>query len=152
MERAVSLCAYIHKNRKSAVFFCCKCKGTLRKSVRSFYLIFIYLRLAVRVCMFLYLREPHALLFIPRKPGLIDTQPVPCFGRQPIHHFVTVFRHFCSSFRNTKDHPMQPFISSRIRLFISTAYSSGSSFETLSANPLTISARASSSLIPLDIR
>ena len=49
-------------------------------------------------------------------------------------------------------YPILPFISRRIRLFISTAYSSGSSFDTLSANPLTRSALASSSLMPLDIK
>ena len=45
-----------------------------------------------------------------------------------------------------------PFISSRIRLFISTAYSSGSSFDTGLAKPETIIVRASSSLIPRLIR
>ena len=49
-------------------------------------------------------------------------------------------------------HPMLPFISRRIRLFISTAYSSGSSLDTVSANPLTIIALASSSDTPRDIR
>ena len=49
-------------------------------------------------------------------------------------------------------YPMLPFISRRIRLFISTAYSSGSSFETSSANPLTMHALASSSVMPRDIR
>ena len=49
-------------------------------------------------------------------------------------------------------HPMAPFISMRMRLFISTAYSSGSSLETFSAKPLTISAFASSSDRPLLIR
>ena len=49
-------------------------------------------------------------------------------------------------------HPMAPFISILIRLFISTAYSRGSSFETLSAKPLTIMALASSSDMPLLIR
>ena len=48
---------------------------------------------------------------------------------------------------------MLPFISRSIRLFISTAYSNGSSFDTLLAKPLTIIDRASSSLIPaMDIR
>ena len=36
--------------------------------------------------------------------------------------------------------------------FISTAYSNGSSFDTLSAKPLTIMALASSSEMPRDIR
>lgn len=49
-------------------------------------------------------------------------------------------------------YPMLPFISRRIRLFISTAYSNGSSFDTLSAKPLTIMALASSSEMPRDIR
>ena len=48
--------------------------------------------------------------------------------------------------------PMLPFISRRMRLFISTAYSTGSSLETLSAKPLTIIALASSSLMPRLIR
>ena len=48
--------------------------------------------------------------------------------------------------------PIAPFISMRIRLFISTAYSRGSSLETFSAKPLTISALASSSESPLLIR
>jgi len=45
-------------------------------------------------------------------------------------------------------HQSVPFISSWMRLFISTAYSSGSSLLTGFANPLTIMARASASLIP----
>ena len=44
-------------------------------------------------------------------------------------------------------YPILPFISSLIRLFISTAYSMGSSLDTLSAKPLTMSALASSSLM-----
>ena len=44
--------------------------------------------------------------------------------------------------------PILPCISNLIKLFISTAYSRGSSLDTLSAKPLTIMALASSSLMP----
>ena len=49
-------------------------------------------------------------------------------------------------------YPIAPSISSLMRLFISTAYSSGSSLETGSAKPFTIIVRASSSEIPRLIR
>ena len=49
-------------------------------------------------------------------------------------------------------YPIAPSNSKLIKLFISTAYSSGSSFEIGYANPLTIIAFASSSEIPLDIK
>ena len=45
-------------------------------------------------------------------------------------------------------YPIAPSISSLIRLFISTAYSSGSSLEMGSAKPFTIIVRASSSEMP----
>ena len=49
-------------------------------------------------------------------------------------------------------YPIAPSISSLMRLFISTAYSRGSSFETGSAKPFTIIVRASSSGMPRLIR
>ena len=51
-----------------------------------------------------------------------------------------------------KNYPIAPSNSKLIKLFISTAYSSGSSFEIGYAKPLTIMAFASSSEIPLDIK
>ena len=50
-----------------------------------------------------------------------------------------------SFIKNAPSQPMLPFISRWIRLFISTAYSTGSSLAMGSAKPPTISARASSS-------
>ena len=81
------------------------------------------------------------------QPGCIHFQPVPRQSGKPVdgHCFIC---HTPNSFA----HPMLPFISRRIRLFISIAYSSGSSLETLSAKPLTIMARASSSGMPRLIR
>ena len=93
--------------------------------------------------------------FIPFDHGFVYIQPVPRLDRELIHDQAILglhrFFHRFSSFRK-RCQPMLPFISRRIRLFISKAYSSGSSFDTLSANPLTIQALASSSLIPRDIR
>ncbi len=103
--------------------------------------------------LFLPLR-PEAGLFqgaglrlFPGERRLIHAQKVPGPGgklidQNRITHIQTPF----------PVQPMLPFISRRIRLFISTAYSTGSSLETLSAKPLTISARASSSLMPRLIR
>ena len=78
---------------------------------------------------------------------LIHTKPVPCLRGQSVDGHIIFFFHILSSL-----YPMLPFISRRIRLFISTAYSNGSSFDTLSAKPLTIMALASSSEMPRDIR
>ena len=86
-------------------------------------------------------------VLIPEKRRFVDAQPVPGAGRELVD--PNRFAHDDNSFL---DQPMLPFISRRMRLFISTAYSSGSSLETLSAKPLTISARASSSLMPRLIR
>ncbi len=93
--------------------------------------------------------------FVPFNHSFIHIQPVPRPDRELIHG-QAIFRihrffHCLSSFRK-RCQPMLPFISRRIRLFISTAYSTGSSLDTLSAKPLTISARASSSDIPRLIR
>ena len=49
-------------------------------------------------------------------------------------------------------YPIVPSNSSSIKLFISTAYSTGSAFEIGFANPLTINALASCSDSPLDIK
>ena len=84
---------------------------------------------------------------IPRDGRFVDLEMVPRSGRQFVDDQLFTRIHDIPSFRNVGQ-PMLPFISRRMRLFISTAYSSGSSLETLSAKPLTISARASSSLMP----
>ena len=73
---------------------------------------------------------------------VVDVQAMPGGGG----HRVRVF------YREGSHYPMAPSISSLIRLFISTAYSSGSSFDTGSANPFTIIVRASSSDTPRLIR
>ena len=79
--------------------------------------------------------------------GFVHVQSVPGGGRQGIDCKGIFFCHTATSHQ-----PMLPFISKRIKLFISTAYSSGSSLDTSSAKPLTIMARASSSLSPRDMR
>ena len=93
--------------------------------------------------------------FVPFNHSFIHIQPVPRPDRELIHDQSIIrfhgFFHRFSSFRK-RCQPMLPFISRRIRLFISTAYSTGSSLDTLSAKPLTISARASSSDMPRLIR
>lgn len=73
---------------------------------------------------------------------VVDVQALPGRGG----HRVRVF------YREGSHYPMAPSISSLIRLFISTAYSSGSSFDTGSAKPFTIIVRASSSDTPRLIR
>jgi len=85
----------------------------------------------------------------PRHPnhGFIHFQPVPGLCRKPVDCDRLIL--FCHKLLL---YPMLPFISRSIRLFISTAYSNGSSFDTLLAKPLTIIDRASSSLMPRDIR
>ena len=80
--------------------------------------------------------------------GLIHLQPAPSGDR----HRVDLLKGGSSGVRGLFHYPIAPSISSLIRLFISTAYSSGSSLETGLAKPLTIMVRASSSEIPRLIR
>ena len=91
--------------------------------------------------------QPHSrVIYLQPVPGQRGKRIDPC-------HFCICIcncHFFLPASRSAQ--PIDPFISSLIRLFISTAYSRGSSLETLSANPLTIMALASSSLIPRDIR
>ena len=76
--------------------------------------------------------------------GKVYAQVVPGRHRQTVHvHIHTML---------LPSQPMLPFISRWMRLFISTAYSSGSSLAMGSAKPPTISARASSSEMPRLIR
>ena len=80
--------------------------------------------------------------------GLVHFQPAPgCRG-----HRVDLLERGSSGVGFLFHYPIAPSISSLIRLFISTAYSSGSSLETGLAKPLTIMVRASSSEIPRLIR
>ena len=69
---------------------------------------------------------------------VVDVQAMPGGGG----HRVRVF------YREGSHYPMAPSISSLIRLFISTAYSSGSSLDTGFAKPFTTRVRASSSAMP----
>ena len=80
--------------------------------------------------------------------GLVHLEPAPCGGR----HRVDLLERGGSGVGFLFHYPIAPSISSLIRLFISTAYSSGSSLETGLAKPLTIMVRASSSEIPRLIR
>ena len=80
--------------------------------------------------------------------GLVHAQPTPSGSR----HRVDLLKRGSSGVRGLFHYPIAPSISSLIRLFISTAYSSGSSLETGLAKPLTIMVRASSSEIPRLIR
>ena len=82
------------------------------------------------------------------KLGLVHLEPTPSGGR----HSVDLLKCGSSGVRGLFHYPIAPSISSLIRLFISTAYSSGSSLETGLAKPLTIMVRASSSEIPRLIR
>ena len=82
------------------------------------------------------------------KLGLVHVQPTPSGGR----HRINLLERGCSGVRGLFHYPIAPSISSLIRLFISTAYSSGNSLETGLAKPLTIMVRASSSEIPRLIR
>ena len=76
--------------------------------------------------------------------GLVHLQPAP----GSCGHRVDLFKRGSSGVRGLFHYPIAPSISSLIRLFISTAYSSGSSLETGLAKPLTIMVRASSSEMP----
>ena len=80
--------------------------------------------------------------------GLIHLQPAPSGSR----HRVDLLKGGSSGVGFLFHYPIAPSISSLIRLFISTAYSSGSSLETGLAKPLTIMVRASSSEMPRLIR
>ena len=80
--------------------------------------------------------------------GLVHLEPAPSGGR----HRVDLLERGGSGVRGLVHYPIAPSISSLIRLFISTAYSSGSSLETGLAKPLTIMVRASSSEMPRLIR
>ena len=80
--------------------------------------------------------------------GLVHLQPAPCGSR----HRIDLLKGGSSGVGGLIHYPIAPSISSLIRLFISTAYSSGSSLETGLAKPLTIMVRASSSGIPRLIR
>ena len=82
------------------------------------------------------------------KLGLVHSQPTPSGGR----HRINLLERGGSGVRGLFHYPIAPSISSLIRLFISTAYSSGSSLETGLAKPLTIMVRASSSEMPRLIR
>ena len=80
----------------------------------------------------------------PRKPlgygEIINPEPVPCRHGDTAEYIL-----HCH-------HPIVPSSSILTKLFISTAYSSGSSFAIGSTKPRTIIARASSSSIPRLIR
>ena len=80
--------------------------------------------------------------------GMVHLEPTPSGGR----HRINLLERGCSGVGFLFHYPIAPSISSLIRLFISTAYSSGSSLETGLAKPLTIMVRASSSEIPRLIR
>ena len=80
--------------------------------------------------------------------GLVHLEPTPSGGR----HRINLLKGGSSGVRGLFHYPIAPSISSLIRLFISTAYSSGSSLETGLAKPLTIMVRASSSGMPRLIR
>ena len=80
--------------------------------------------------------------------GLVHLEPAPSGGR----HRINLLERCSSGVRGLFHYPIAPSISSLIRLFISTAYSSGSSLETGLAKPLTIMVRASSSEMPRLIR
>ena len=80
--------------------------------------------------------------------GLVHLEPTPSGSR----HRIDLLKGGSSGVRGLFHYPIAPSISSLIRLFISTAYSSGSSLETGLAKPLTIMVRASSSGIPRLIR
>ena len=82
------------------------------------------------------------------KLGLVHLEPTPSGGR----HRINLLERGSSGVRSLFHYPIAPSISSLIRLFISTAYSSGSSLETGLAKPLTIMVRASSSEMPRLIR
>ena len=92
-------------------------------------------------------RHARSGFVLPADMRFVEFQPIPRLARQAVDGHELILAHLLSP-----PQPMLPFISRRIRLFISTAYSSGSSLDTLSAKPLTIYARASSSLIPRLIR
>ncbi len=85
-----------------------------------------------------------------RQGGVVDAQPVPCPGRQDVCMLKVQIHDFFTPRRRPQ--PMAPSISSLIRLFISTAYSTGSSLAIGSAKPVTIIAFASSSEMPRLIR
>ena len=74
--------------------------------------------------------------------GFVHVKAMPGRRGHRVHVLQNVGAHY----------PIAPSISSLMRLFISTAYSSGSSFDTGSAKPFTIMVRASSSEIPRLIR
>ena len=80
--------------------------------------------------------------------GLVHLQPAP----GSCGHRIDLLKRGSSGVRGLFHYPIAPSISSLIRLFISTAYSSGSSLETGLAKPLTIMVRASSSEMPRLIR
>ena len=80
--------------------------------------------------------------------GLVHLEPTPSGGR----HRIDLLKGGSSGVRGLFHYPIAPSISSLIKLFISTAYSSGSSLETGLAKPLTIMVRASSSEMPRLIR
>ena len=80
--------------------------------------------------------------------GLVHLQPTPSGS----WHRIDLLKGGSSGVRGLVHYPIAPSISSLIRLFISTAYSSGSSLETGLAKPLTIMVRASSSEMPRLIR
>ena len=82
------------------------------------------------------------------KLGLVHLEPTPSGSR----HRINLLERGSSGVRGLFHYPIAPSISSLIRLFISTAYSSGSSLETGLAKPLTIMVRASSSEMPRLIR
>ena len=80
--------------------------------------------------------------------GLVHLEPAPSGSR----HRINLLERGSSGVGFLFHYPIAPSISSLIRLFISTAYSSGSSLETGLAKPLTIMVRASSSEMPRLIR
>ena len=82
------------------------------------------------------------------KLSLVHLEPTPSGSR----HRIDLLKGGSSGVRGLFHYPIAPSISSLIRLFISTAYSSGSSLETGLAKPLTIMVRASSSEMPRLIR
>ena len=80
--------------------------------------------------------------------GLVHLEPTPSGSR----HRIDLLKGGSSGVGGLFHYPIAPSISSLIRLFISTAYSNGSSLETGLAKPLTIMVRASSSEMPRLIR
>ena len=116
-------------------FFCIKNgKGFLPCSVKDFYICRRILYSALYSSRNFFWHRNCALIYFQIPPGFYRKRAcIQC------NHFIF-------------HQPIAPSISSFIRLFISTAYSSGSSLATGFAKPVTIICLASVSLIPRLIR